>query len=240
MRDFRLLLAVSAAAILVAVAGCASPAGSGDGITPQAAPAQPDTRTDPDPVDTADGEDEPADSGCDWLSSEQIEAGDQAAASGEFVDWVDYQTRFGAFAESLRVAYPDDYSTARVEPACLRGFISFKDEIPLELLGGDIAVEDVTFTGNVGLSEKDIENRMSQISDIAQAELSNGLSTGGYDHGANAFQLDYVNRVGGPPPPTEAQLDALRARLAEEVDLPDGIRVLVNYDPTPTEATIEF
>ena len=195
-----------------------------------------ETRPDSDEVDSADREARPTESECPQLSSEQIKAGDQAAANGEFVDWVDYQTRFGAFADAVRKAYPDDYSTARVEPACLRGFISFKDEIPLDLLGGDIAVESVTFTGNVGLSEKDINARLSQISDIAQAELSNGLSTGGYDQMAHAFQLDYVNRVGGPPPPTEAELDALRTRLAEEVDLPDGIRVVVNYDPTPTEA----
>ncbi len=236
MRSHRILRAVGAAAILFALAGCASPAGAGGSVTTQAAPAQPDTRSGSNGLDRVEGDAEPIQPECPQLSSEQIEAGDLAAASGEYVDWVDYQMRFGVFADSVRAAYPDDYSTARVEPACLRGFVSFKDEIPLELLDGDIAVEGVTFTGNVGLSEKDIDARMSQISDIAQDELSNGLSTGGYDPMANAFQLDYVNRVGGPPPPTEAELDALRARLAEEVDLPHAIRVVVNYDPTPIEA----
>lgn len=240
MRCTRVATAVGLLVALGVLSGCASGSGAPGsstltehtGASRSADAAVPPSALDP-------GAPPPDVPECPPLTPEQIEAGDRAAADGDTVDPVDYEHRFGRFVEEIRSAYPDDYATARVEGACRRGFVTFKDDIPLDLLRGDLTVENITLTGGAGLSEKEVETLMPAIFEAALSELPAGLDNGGYDWAARAFRLNYVHPAGEAAAPIETELDALRSRLSADFDLPDGIRILVSYDPAADPSRAE-
>lgn len=171
---------------------------------------------------------------CPQLSPEEIGRGDIAAASGEFVPWVDYQERFGTYVSSIQSAYSGEFAAAFVEANCGRGAIYFKGAVPGTLAGRAPDVEGVTFVPHLGLNEVEAGEMSRKVFDAAQAELDPLSMSGGFNWQDRTIEITYGLNPEDVEPSRE-QLASLADRLEAAVPLPNGVTVTVRYATGPVD-----
>ena len=159
---------------------------------------------------------------CPVLTPAQMAAGDEAASTGEFVPWVDYQERFGSFAWSVQTAYPEEFATARVEGNCGRGTIGFKGAVPAELVAQGPDVEGVTFVADLGFNQEESAELARRALDAAQAELGNVSMGGGFDWEERTVDVTYGPNADGVALSVEA-MEELAAKNGSSALLPEGL-----------------